>query len=210
MKTQYRVLVAASLTALVTTSALAAISTIKDMKNGSQVSISGTVENVKNEREFTLRDKSGTIDVDIDSNQSVVLKAGDTVSVLGVIDSGITGTDINAREVTVKKDLVKAITDSIEGNSTASLEGATSYNIKNLPKEGLVKVSGTVTDVDNEKAFTLKDDTGSVDVHVKSAEKAALTTGAQVTVIGYVDNGMFSKDINARKVLVVADAHPNN
>lgn len=206
MKNLNATFAAAGLMALVSTSALAAITTVKSMNNGSQVNVTGTVESVQNEREFTLRDKTGTINVDIESDQSVVLKEGDNVTVSGMVDKDLFGTDINASKVMVNKNMAEAVGDAIEGRTPISLEGATKYNINKLPKEGLVKVSGTVTEVDNEKEFTVKDSTGSIKVDVESAETAALTKGAEVTVIGYVDTNMFGKDINARKVLVVADS----
>ena len=194
--------------ALVSTSALASTATVKNMPDKGHVTLEGTVSSVENAREFTLRDAAGTIDVDIDSNQSVVIKNGDKVTVDGVVDKGITGTGINARSVTVQKNMAEAAGDAIEGNTDISLEGATVYNIENLPDKGLVKISGTVTHVDNEKKFTLKDSTGSINVDIESSETAALTEGAEVTVIGYVDKGMLGKDINANKVLVTASAQP--
>lgn len=199
----------AGLTALLAGTALAASeTTIKTLPDEGQVSISGTVASVDNEREFTLRDETGTIGVDITSNQSVVLKKGDKVTVSGVIDSGITGTDINASNVTVHKDMSEAMGDVIEGNTAISFEGATTYKVSQLPKEGLVKISGTVSKVSNEEKFTLRDDTGTIGVDMESAEAAALTKGATVTVIGYVDSGILGKDINAKKVLVVENAKP--
>lgn len=204
-------LMVAGLSALLAGTALAAsgTTTIKNLPDEGQVSISGTVASVENAREFTLRDETGTIGVDITSNQSVVLKKGDKVTVNGVIDSGITGTDINASNVTVHKDMSEAMGDVIEGNTAISFEGATTYKISQLPKEGLVKVSGTVSKVSSEEKFTLRDDTGNITVDMDSAaESAALTQGATVTVIGYVDSGILGKDINAKKVLVVENAKP--
>jgi uncharacterized protein YdeI (BOF family) len=199
-------LTAFTLAALISTSVLAAIDNIKNLKDGSGVNVTGTVESVKSEREFTLRDSTGTVGVEITSNQSVVLKKGDEVTVNGTVDKSILSTDINATEVDVHKNIAQAIGDTIEANTAISPEGATMYNIASLPKAGLVKISGTVTSVSNEKKFTLKDSTGSIKVDVKSPETAAITKGAQVTVIGNVDSGMFSKDIDAQKILVVADA----
>lgn len=204
-----RVMMAAAVVAtLLSTSALAAVNDVKGMENGSQVNISGTVDSVQNEREFTLRDDTGTVSVDIKSNESVVLKRGDQVTVNGTIDKGLFGTDINASTVTVDKGIAKAIGDTIESRTDISLEDADSYTINNLPRQGLVKITGMVIDVDNEKKFTLEDPTGSIDVDVDSAEAVALTKGAKVTVIGNVNDGMFGKDINAHKVLIVADAMP--
>jgi hypothetical protein len=60
--------------------------------------------------------------------------------------------------------------------------------------------------VDNEKNFTVKDETGKVDVKVISAQNAGLTKGARVTVVGQVNKGMMGKDIEATQVIVLANA----
>lgn len=196
------------LTALMSATAIAAVNNIKDMKNGSQIHLTGTVDSVNNAREFTLRDNSGTIDIDIISNDSVVLKKGDSVTVSGTVDKDLFDTDIKATQVAVNKSMGKAIGDAIEGNTSLSLEGATSYKINSLPAQGLVKVSGTVSKVDSEKEFTLNDGTGKINIDIQSSETAAIMKGSEVTVIGYVDKGLLGTDINAHKVLVVADATP--
>lgn len=208
MKKFYKPLMFAGLSTLLAGTALATDTTIKTLPEKGAVSLSGTVASVENEREFTLRDKTGTIGIDISSSQSVVLKKGDKVTVNGVIDNDITGTDINATDVTVHKDVSQAVGDVIEGNTAISFEGATSYKISQLPKEGLVKISGTVSEIDDETSFTLRDDSGKIDIDMESAESAALTKGATVTVIGYVDSGILGKDINAKKVLVIESASP--
>ncbi|MBN8531292.1 MAG: NirD/YgiW/YdeI family stress tolerance protein [Alphaproteobacteria bacterium] len=217
MKPITTTMAAAGFLALLSTTALSAnqVNAIKNLENGNQVNITATVDSVQNEREFTLRDATGTIDVDLDSSgQSVVLKQGDTVTVSGVLDKGVLGTDINASSVTVNtKSSAVTPPPSVPLTGTANpadapMVNATAYNIGNLPKQGLVKVSGTVADVNNEKEFTLKDQTGSIDVNIGSADNAAVTEGAQVVVIGYVENGLFSKDINASKVQVMASAAP--
>lgn len=200
------IFVLAALAALLSTSALAAIDNLKDMEDGSAVSLTGTVEKVENEREFTIRDATGTVDVKIVSNQSVVLKPGDTVAVNGMLDGGVLDTDINATSVNVRKNVAEAVSDAIESQTALSLDDATLYTIGNLPRQGLVKVSGQVTDVDNEKKFTIKDPTGSVQVKLESQQMAELAKGAEVTVIGYVDNGLFSRRLDAHKVIVVSDS----
>lgn len=195
--------------ALLSTSALAATVTINQLPDSGNVTISGTVSKVKNEREFTLRDSTGSVDVNLENGQSVVLKEGAKVSVDGTVDKGILGKDINASNVTVDKSMSEAVTEGLEKNTSMSMEGAQSYTINQLPKEGKVKISGTVTDVDNEKEFTLKDSTGSIDIDLEeSSEAAALKTGSEVTVIGYVEDGMTGKDINATKVMVISDTSP--
>jgi uncharacterized protein YdeI (BOF family) len=63
-----------------------------------------------------------------------------------------------------------------------------------------------VIDIDNEKEFTLRDETGSINIDIVSAQNAALTEGAEVTVIGNVNNGMLGKSIDAKEVLIVSNA----
>lgn len=209
MKNFGKMIAVGGFAALLSTSALAANVMINQLPDSGTVTLSGTVSKVKNEKEFTLRDSSGTVDVNIENGQSVVLKEGAKVSVNGTVDKGILGKDINASSVTVDKSMSEAVSEGIEKNTSMSMEGAQNFTISQLPKEGKVKISGTVTDVDNEKEFTLKDASGSIDVDLdESAESAALKQGAEVTVIGYVDNGMTGKDINATKVMVINEASP--
>lgn len=193
---------------LLSTTALATNEEVKKLPDDSVVTLSGTVDSVQNEREFTLRDTTGTIGVDIKSNESVVLKAGDSVTVSGLVDKDITGTDINASDVYVHKGFTRSVSDALKSMPGVSTNDATAYYIKDLPKQGMVKLTGTVKDVDNEKEFTLQDDTGTINVDIESTENAALTKGAKVTVIGSIDDKLTGKDINAVKVLVLADAKP--
>jgi len=206
VKTYRNALIIAGLSACLCSGAEAAVTHIKEMRNGDPVALTGTVDNVRNERKFTLRDKTGAINVDIISNQSEVLKKGDTVTVSGTVDKQLFRSDIDATDIQVNKNIAEAVGDMIEGHTAFSFEGATPHTIANLPKEGLVKVSGVVTDVDSEKKFTLTDDTGIIEVDMAASETAVLTEGAKVTVIGYVDNGFLGKDINAGKIVVLADA----
>lgn len=74
--------------------------------------------------------------------------------------------------------------------------------IGELPDEGHVVISGTVDDVDNEKEFTLRDHSGKIDVDVESDQSLILQKGAMVTVYGYIDSGLFRKDINATRVVI--------
>lgn len=184
----------------------AGAATIDNLPEEGMVTLSGTVESINNDREFTLRDQTGTIDVDIESGQSMTLKKGDQVTVTGKIDDDITGTDINATRIEVSKGLTQDMNDAVKSIPGVSTGDAQAYNIKDLPDEGMVKISGTVSDVDNEKEFTLKDRTGSINIDVEAPESALVTEGAEVTVIGQVNSGMLGKDINATKVMVVANA----
>ncbi|MGE3622248.1 MAG: NirD/YgiW/YdeI family stress tolerance protein [Bdellovibrionales bacterium] len=192
-----------SLAVLLSSTALAAntASAVKDMPDGGQVTLSGTVEEFNNEKSFTLRDSSGTVKVDMGSAKSVVLKNGEKVTVNGTVDKGITGTTIAATSVAQDKAIGQQVgeaIDSVTGQDQAA--NAQPVNIKSLPDSGLVKLQGTVEDVSSEKKFTLKDSTGSVDVSLKSSESAALHKGSGVTVVGYVNKGLMGKSIDATKV----------
>ena len=209
MKNFGKMMGAAGIAALLSTSAMAAMTSIKDLPSSGAVTLSGSVNKVKNEREFSLRDASGTVDVNLKSNQSVVLKEGQKVTVNGMVDKGILGKSIDATSVQTEKSMSENVDESIEKNTNLSMEGATATTVKALPKEGKVKLSGTVTDVDSEKKFTMKDSTGSIDVSLKeSSEAAALKEGSEVTVIGYVDSGITGKSLNATKVMVISDTSP--
>lgn len=201
---------AALVAGLLSTTAMAEMSNsnAKKMSDDSYVTISGTVDSVDNEREFTVRDGSGTIGVDLAPNESIVLKKGQQVTVSGTVDNDLGFVDVNAQNVYVHKGMTKSISDAMKSIPGVSTTDAQAFNIKDLPSQGMVKITGTVSDVNNEKEFTLRDDTGSINVDIVSDERAALTKGAEVTVIGNVDNGMMSKDIKATKVIVIADATP--
>lgn len=195
---------AAGMAALLSTTALAAGMTIKSIPDEGTVTLRGTVDSVNNAHEFTLRDNTGTIDVDINPDHSVVLKKGDEVTVTGSVDKDVTGKDINASNVEVSKGLVRGASDAVKSIPGVSTTSAQAFNIRDLPDRGMVKVSGTVSDVDNEKEFTLKDETGSINVDIESNERAALAEGAKVTVIGHIDSGLLGKDIKASQVIVTA------
>lgn len=199
-------IIAALSVALMSTTALAAISDVKDMADNRSVTVTGTVDSVENDREFTLRDSSGKIDVDIASNQSVVLKEGDQVSVTGKLDKGLFSSDIDASDVSVSKELSQAVGDTIRSVPGVSTLSATAYDIAELPKSGAVKITGTVSAVENEKEFTLRDETGTIGVDIASNEQAAVTEGARVTVIGNMDSDALGKDVDADRVIVLSNA----
>lgn len=196
----------AALISLNTFEASAKEPTIRNLPKEGSVTISGIVQDIQSEREFTLKDASGKIDVSIESNQSTVIAKGDDVTVTGKIESSVMGKYIAASSVDVKKGLSASLSDAIEGHTSISLDNAKKEKISNLPDEGLVKITGTVEDVDDEKNFTVKDSTGEIDVAIESEENAVITKGAAVTVIGYVDRGLLSKNILAKRVIVTADA----
>lgn len=186
--------------------AIAAEIAIRDLPSTGSVTLSGTVRDVKNEREFTLHDNTGDIVVSLTSNKSAVLSEGQAVTVSGKVENGLLGKYINASNVQAHKNVSTAISDAIETHTDLSLDKAKKSNIGKLPNEGLVKLSGTVDDVKSEKRFAIKDATGRINVDIQSGENVILTKGTAVTVIGYVDKGLLSKRIRATHVIVTANA----
>jgi uncharacterized protein YdeI (BOF family) len=190
------------------TLAIAAETTIRALPNQGTVTVSGTVEKVKSAREFTLRDPSGKIDVEVDSPESAVLKPGDKVIVTGQIDKkffGLAGKEIDATNVSVNQPT--ALSGTIPPESGVSMDQTQNVPINQLPNDGLVKLSGTVDDVKSEKNFTMKDNTGTVDVKIQSDDNIILNRGEQVTVLGYVSTSpLMGKDVRATQVIVAADA----
>jgi uncharacterized protein YdeI (BOF family) len=210
MENTFKILIITGAIALVSTTALADNAGIKKMKDGTKISVTGTVDSVQNEREFTLRDESGIIPVKVQSNDAFTISAGEKVTVTGEVDKSLfRGTDIKANSVDVHKDLATTLGDAIDAHTPISVEGAKNYKISELPNSGMVKVSGTVYDVDNEKSFKLKDASGAVNIQLKSAESVALTEGAQVAVVGYMDKGALGRDINATRVVVISNGVPS-
>ena len=68
-----------------------------------------------------------------------------------------------------------------------------------------MKVRGRVDSVIDDKQFTLRDATGLIAVDVKSQDSAAVAPGAEVKVVGYINNGGQQKSLDAHKVAVVRE-----
>lgn len=179
---------------------------VKQMDDKAAVTLSGIVDSVDNEREFTIKDDKGSIGVDLAEGQSIVLKKGQHVTVTGTVDNDLGVVDINATNIDTHQNLGQKVSDAVKSVDGVSTMNAQAYNIKDLPKTGMVKVTGYVDDVDDEKEFTLKDDSGSIEVELHGTQKAALAEGSKVTVIGAIDNGMLGKSISAKQVIVVENA----
>jgi len=182
---------------------------VKDMPDGGQVTLSGTVEDFDSQHSFVLQDASGTVKIDLTSMKPTVLKEGTTVDVIGNVHSTLLGTDVVAQSVSENKGLGQKVgeaIDSLTGQDAAS--AAQNTTIHSLPKSGLVKVNGIVDNVYSGKKFTLKDSTGSINVAIKSGESASLSKGTEVTVVGNVDSGLLGKSIDATEVNVLSSDAP--
>lgn len=82
--------------------------------------------------------------------------------------------------------------------------------IKNIPDEGVVKVTGEVIAIEDENEFTISDMTGKIDVESETDLK--LSIGDNVIVTGEVDSSLFSKEIDASLVqnMAVISNRANN
>jgi uncharacterized protein YdeI (BOF family) len=79
---------------------------VSSMPDGTEVTITGTVENFDSRHPFTLRDSSGTIKVDLSSAKPIVLKDGEKVTVTGDVSKSLLGTNINATDVNIDSENV--------------------------------------------------------------------------------------------------------
>ena len=86
------------------------------------------------------------------------------------------------------------------------MDKADAVQIGKLPAQGMVQITGTVDKISDQKDFTLKDPTGTVNVSIQSDENVALAKGAEVTVTGYVSNGVLGKKIRATHVILMSDS----
>ena len=78
-------------------------------------------------------------------------------------------------------------------------------SIKNLASSGSVTVSGHVTAIDTiDNEFTLKDDSGEIDV--ESKDDLTVSVGDSVTVSGTITEDMGEKEIAASKITVTETA----
>lgn len=175
------------------------ISSVKNLSNGEDVTVTGTVQDFDERHPFTLQDSSGNIQIDLSSAKPIVLKNGQKVTITGTIDKGLLTTDIMATDVNIDTSVGEKIgnaIDSITGQSTST--DAQVVRVQSLPDTGLVKIKGVVDSVDGSKKFTLRDSTGQVDVNLKQDQ--TLRRGSEVTVVGYVDKSLIGKGINATEV----------
>ncbi len=167
-------------------------------------SITGTVTSVKNPRAFILENDHGRLEVLVENSQSVVLKEGDQVTVTGALDKSWLGTKLHARQITVQKGIVQTLSDAVKGAPGLPTSNAQPYDIGRLPASGKVKLTGTVTAVRSDTSFMLEDATGRIHIDVASAERAAITPGARVSVIGKVNNSLLhGRQVKAYSIIVL-------
>src|SRR5262245_27906450 len=87
---------------------------------------------------------------------------------------------VMANTVTTK---VEDLSSSSEVSANPSAD-AKVVTIKALPDSGLVKVNGTIDNVSSARKFTLKDQTGHVDVAMEEEASTSLKKGLEVSVVG--------------------------
>lgn len=80
----------------------AAETTIHALPERGDVTLFGTVERIKDEREFILRDNSGRVTVRLIQGDKTILDEGDSVTVNGAVDRS-NNKDVNASSVEVHR-----------------------------------------------------------------------------------------------------------
>lgn len=180
--------------------------TIDHLPIQGSVTVRGMVEKVLDPRHFTLRDETGVATVEVQSNQSLILKQGASVTVNGTSDGTASHITLRATDVSENKSAVQGLADAVSAVPGLPLTDAASYTIAQLPSKGDAKVTGTVTQVFSAKEFHMTDKTGGINVDVPPEQSALIRKGARVTVIGNVGHDAVGKDINATRIIVIADA----
>lgn len=217
-----------STTALVTAGFMLAVSSVASADDQSKeyasiaqlpeagsVTLTGTVEGISSNKEFTLRDANGKT-IEIDSKFQLTLHEGDRVKVVGVLDDKALGLgkEIDATSVTVidaadetsrpetqEADEPAPTEPSVKGGSGDDEMKA----VDALPDEGPVTITGTIEKVaDDKMSFTLKGESGeTIDVHTKEA--VTVTAGQKVKVTGVMDSevaGLGEQIVSAKVVMV--------
>ena len=91
-----------------------------------------------------------------------------------------------------------AITIAVILTSNIVIAEPNDVTIKNLPNEGQVTLNGTVEQIGNDHTFTLRNDTGIIEVHMIGGQNMFVKKGDNVVVKGTVHSylwGIAGKDI---------------
>lgn len=101
--------------------------------------------------------------------------------------------------------LADSLSESAGKAAHQAKDAVVGSSIAALGNEGSVTVSGTVTYVDSlDNEFTLRDDSGSIDVEQEG--KLNVAVGDKVTVSGAITEDMGEKEIAASKVSIITKA----
>jgi len=182
---------------------------IPNLPDNSVVTLSGTVDKVENEHLFMLRNDKGLIEVRVPADQPLVLKESENVTVTGTVEKplwGLLGSNIEATSVHVQTSLPTAISNAVTAATGITMDRAENVRIGKLPAQGMVQISGVVDKVSDSKNFVVKDTTGAVPVSIQSDENVVVAKGVEVTVTGYVNNGLLGKKIRATHVIMMSNA----
>lgn len=172
-------------------------STIDALPDEGRVSISGKVEDLDGDNEFSLQDSKGN-SIRVESDRDLMLREGDRVKVIGMMDRGFLsiGSEIDAINITVleratastekksDKDYRTTIHYPFDNNDDYDWKGEEYGAIDKLPDSGYVALSGTVENVFlNDQVLIVKDSTGdTIDVH--TAGRFDVKKGDTVVVKG--------------------------
>lgn len=108
----------------------------------------------------------------------------------------------------VSVSILAASSYAIANENKAEINSNIEINIEQLPDSGIVELSGTVSEIEGTKEFTLTDSKGET-IDIKSANDLSLKIGDKVDVNGVVKEsllGLGKKSIKASSVKVDASA----
>ena len=154
--------------------------TIDALPDEGRVSISGLVEDLDGDNEFSLQDSKGE-SIRVESDRDLMLREGDRVKVIGIMDRGFLsiGSEIDAINITVlqratastkqkdDKDYRTTIHYPFDDNVDYDWKGEEYGAIDKLPDSGDVSLTATVENVFlDDQVLIVKDSTGdTIDVH---------------------------------------------
>jgi len=103
MKKGMKAFALAGLGAVISSTTLAMNENIKDLPDGGIITISGTIERIRNNHEFTLRDNTGVITVEVGPSQSMKLQEGAVATVAGTVEKGLLSTNLSASSINLEQ-----------------------------------------------------------------------------------------------------------
>jgi uncharacterized protein YdeI (BOF family) len=186
---------------------------IENLPDQGDITISGTVERVIDQNKMIISDRTGDT-IDVNTNQPIDIKMGETVTVKGNLDSEIAGIGKQIVDATITE--IGLDLDSTAGSDVSLSADMGSYGdeskdspietmeiskIQNMPEQGMVEISGTVASVQGDGSFILKDNVGQK-VEVDLVRNEDLSKGDKVAVTGQVmSNSLNGKaEIRAKDV----------
>lgn len=184
---------------------------VEDLPTKGSATVSGIVQKINNDNKLTIADSNGST-IDVNTKEKIDVQEGDIITASGTLDSEFIGMGKEINNATISRAGLDL--DSTRGHDISLSVGVDdepapdSYqpkevsSIKELPDEGMVKITGTVYSIDNKDSFTLKDGSGET-VNIHGEENLSLKKGDKVTITGEVKGELagIGEKIQAKEIM---------